>query len=479
LTTGINFWDMQTWTFVITLSILFAGMLVANTLRRKIPFLKKSLIPSSVLAGFIVLIADRIYSSVTGSSMFNMGTLEALTFHGLGLGFVCLAWRKTEKGPKDEKSKHGVFDTSTVVVGSYLIQGIVGLTVTIILFYLIGSYAAGGILLPMGYGQGPGQALNWGTIYQNYTEYPAFENGASFGLTIAAMGFISASVGGVLFLNKMRKSGDPRATIQDAQEMEDLNASLITEKGEIPMSESIDKMTIQVAIVFVTYFVAFAIMWLLTKWFDSKGGFWVGTVKPLLWGFNFLVGTAVAVLGKLFIGSMKKTKLMTRDYINNFMLTRLSGVFFDIMVTASIAAISLEAFRHKEFVVPLILVCILGAVVTYIYNYRICKVLFKGYEEEAFLSIYGMSTGTASTGVILLREIDPLFKTPASHNMIFQSLWSIVLGAPMLLLLGFVARNMQMTWIVYGILYVLFGIMLVVQLRSKIFKKKAKNDKSE
>lgn len=40
----------------------------------------------------------------------------------------------------------------------------------------------------------------------------------------------------------------------------------------------------------------------------------------------------------------------------------------------------------------------------------------------------------------------------------------------MLLLLGFVARSMTWTWIVYGVLYVLFGIILVVQYRSKIFK---------
>ena len=41
----------------------------------------------------------------------------------------------------------------------------------------------------------------------------------------------------------------------------------------------------------------------------------------------------------------------------------------------------------------------------------------------------------------------------------------------MLLLLGFVARSMTWTWIVYGALYVLFGIILTVQYRSKIFRK--------
>jgi ESS family glutamate:Na+ symporter len=472
MTTGHNFWDPDVWSFVIVLAILFAGMLAANTLRRRIPLLRKSLIPSSVLGGFLILIADWIYRSVAGRSMFDIATLEALTFHGLGLGFVALAWRKADGKRHEKAARRDVFRTSTVVVGSYLLQGIVGLTVTIPLFYLVGSYAAGGILLPMGYGQGPGQALNWGTIYQNYTMYPAFANGASFGLTVAAMGFVSASIGGVYYLNKLRRAGDRRAQVQNAEEIEDLNAAMITEKGEIPMSESMDKLTVQVAIVFVTYFIAFAAMWYVTKGLDSLGGFWVGTVKPLLWGFNFLVGTAFAILFKNILTRLRAKGIVHRDYINNFMLNRISGLFFDLMVTASIAAISLEAFKHREFILPLALICVAGAFVTYWYNIRVCRRLFPEYSDEAFLSLYGMNTGTASTGIILLREIDPLFETPASHNLIYQNLWSIVLGAPMLLLLGFVARSITWTWIVYGILYVLFGVMLLIQYGSKIAKKR-------
>ncbi|MEZ4509971.1 MAG: hypothetical protein R2881_10280 [Eubacteriales bacterium] len=37
--------------------------------------------------------------------------------------------------------------------------------------------------------------------------------------------------------------------------------------------------------------------------------------------------------------------------------------------------------------------------------------------------------------MILLREIDPLFKTPAASNLVYQQLWAIVFGFPMLLLL--------------------------------------------
>ena len=468
-----NFWDVSVWSLVITFSILFGGMLIANLLRRVIPTLRKTLIPSSVLGGFLILIVDAIFKAIFGHSMFDVTTLEALTYHGLGLGFVALALRSSDK-VKSPKAKKDVFNTSTVVVGTYLLQGIIGLLITIPLFYLIGSYAAGGILLPMGFGQGPGQAYNWGSIYQKYTEYAAFENGSSFGLTIAAMGFISASVGGVYFLNKLRKAGDARAQIENAEEIEDLSAEMVTSKGEIPLAESLDKLTVQFGLIFITYFVSFAAMYGLTILLDKMGGFAVNTIKPLLWGFNFLVGTAFAMLVKGILRKCKAKGLVHREYTNNFMLNRISGLMFDLMVVASISAIDLSAFKHHEFWLPLLLICVIGAFVTYWYNKKVCHYLFPDYEEEAFLSMYGMLTGTASTGVILLREIDPLFETPASHNLIYQNLWAIILGAPMLLLLGFVARNMTWTWITLAAITVLFGIMLLIQFREKIFKKKAK-----
>ena len=173
------------------------------------------------------------------------------------------------------------------------------------------------------------------------------------------------------------------------------------------------------------------------------------------------------------VGKLKAKGVVKREYANDFMLTRISGAMFDLMVTSSIAAIELSAFRHPEFVLPLLLICVIGAIATYWYDLLRSRHLFPDYSDEAFLSLYGMLTGTASTGVILLREIDPLFKTPASHNLVYQTLWSIILGAPMLLAMGFVARSMQMTFIVFGILTVLFALVLIFQLKDKFFKSRA------
>ncbi|HPG92867.1 MAG TPA: sodium/glutamate symporter, partial [Clostridia bacterium] len=98
-----NFWDADVWSFLLTLAILLAAMLLANLMRRYIPFLRKLMIPSALLGGFLVLIADVIYKSIAGVSMFSDLTLEYLTYHGLGLGFVALALKSG--GDKKEKKK--------------------------------------------------------------------------------------------------------------------------------------------------------------------------------------------------------------------------------------------------------------------------------------------------------------------------------------------------------------------------------------
>ena len=465
MTGNFNFWDSEVWSFVMTIVLLMTAMMAANALIRKVPFLKRSLLPGSVLGGFIALAADAVFKGIAGHSMFDLTTLEALTYHGLGLGFIALAWRHLD-GVKGKQAKKDVFATATVTVGGYLIQAVCGLIISVTLFYLIGGFAGGGILLPMGYGQGPGQAFNWGTTYENTY---GFVNGSSYGLTIAAMGFVSACVGGLFFLNNSAKK---RSENRDENMVDDSTIESFRGGNEIPVSESMDKLTVQFALVFMTYGVAYFSMWALYKFvLLPAGGFAMNTVNPLIWGFNFLVGTVWAILFKNIGNKLRSKGIIHREYTNNYMLNRISGLMFDIMVVASITAIDLSAFRYREFWVPLLLECIVGAVVTYVYCLKVCRHLFPTYSDEMFLVMYGMLTGTASTGVILLREVDPTFDTPASHNVIYQNLWAIVLGAPMLLSLGFIPRSMTHLFVCFGILFVLFLAILAFQYRDKLKRK--------
>jgi len=471
MTSGMNFWDTSVWSLMWELAILLIGMLVGNMIRRTIPFMRRSLIPSAVIGGFLVLLASTLYEKWTGQPLFQKITMETLTYHGLGLGFIALALKTSEKH-EGKKAQKDIFNTGISVVASYLLQGLVGLGITLGLSYVLGNWPASGLLLPMGYGQGPGQAYNWGHVYETATTYPPFQNGASFGLTVAAVGFIASSIGGVYYLNNMKRKGLIKKFQGNAEEAEDLSAEMITQKGEIPLAESLDKLTVQFAFVFLTYMLAYVLMYVLSLGLDSLGGFFGATVKPLIWGFNFLIGSFLAIALKGVLKGLRKANIVHRQYLNNFMLDRIAGFMFDLMVVASISAIDLSAFSHKEFVIPLTAICVVGTFITYWQCDFICKRLFKGYADESFLALYGMLTSTASVGVILLREIDPLFETPAASNLIYQQTWAIVFGFPMLLLMGVAPLSLSMSWVTMAVLLVLNILINILLFREQLFRRK-------
>ena len=472
MTTGMNFWDADVWSFFIAVTILLFGMIIANSLRNIIKPLRTLMIPSSVLGGFIILLVGFIYKQVTGIPMIRQHTLESLTYHGLGLGFVALSLRKIDK-KKEGHSKSGGFDSGVTIVATYLLQAVLGLAVSIGLYYAMGSFFASGLLLPMGYGQGPGQAYTWGRTYENLF---GFNSGTSFGLTIAAMGFVCASIGGVIYLNILRKRGKFSGDIGNFIKDDDLSAQTITGDNEIPLSESMDKFTVQVALVFIAYFLAFLFMKGINLILDTGvlGDFGFNTIQPLIWGFNFIFGTIFAMLLKSVMTALQSKGIIRREYTNNFMQNRISGFMLDLMVVASIAAIDLSAFLHSEFVIQLTLMSVLGATLTYIYLDFLCKRVFIGYEEESFLALYGMLTGTASTGIILLREMDPKFSTQAADNLVLSQPWAILFGAPMLLMLSFAPQSVSNSMITAGMLSVLFVIMNLICFRRSIFKKSKK-----
>ena len=81
--------------------------------------------------------------------------------------------------------------------------------------------------------------------------------------------------------------------------------------------------------------------------------------------------------------------------------------------------------------------------------------------------MYGMLTGTASTGIILLREIDGEFKTPAADNLVYQNIPAIIFGFPLMLLATLAPKQPLLT---FGILVAFFIVMNIILFRRQIFK---------
>lgn len=463
---NFNFWDSDVWGFFNLLAILLISLLAANILKKVIPFLHYSLIPTSVLGGLLLLVISVIYERVTGTRFFDTsffggngsGTLEILTYHTLALGFIATTL-KPSNGKLTKERNVEIVNTGATTVATYLLQGILGLGITLIASLLAKNlFSAAGVLLPFGFGQGTGQALNWGNVYEAEN---GFVGGRSFGLTIAALGFLSASIGGVIHLNILRRRGKimrDRNASEKAMSLEEIQGS-----DEIPMNGSIDKLTFQLVLIFAVYLLAYLIMRVL-------GSFLPG-LRSILYGFNFLFGVIFASVVKAINNFLRKKKIVEKQYINPFLMTRLSGFFFDLMIVAGVAAIRIDVL--KDYWLVILILAAVGALSTYFYNHFVAKTLFPGYTEEQFMVMYGMLTGTASTGIILLREMDPEFRSPAAENLVYQNFPAMIFGFPMMLLAAVAPERPIFTLL---ILAAFFAVMNLILFRSKIFPKRKKNN---
>ncbi len=459
-----SFADLSSWAWLIQLFVIIAALLVANLVRCNVPLFRRSLLPSALLAGLLILCLKPLGFF---NELVDRHVMEIITYHALGLGFVAMALKN--KKIKSSTTTMKVVETGAVTASTYILQGLAGLLITIPLFMWWKSsnmFYAGGMLLPMGYGQGPGQALNFGVTFSDWASNQGITfYGKDFGLSIAAMGFIVGSLVGVVYMNVLRRRG--KLKVSDGTYVEKYTLEDYESEGEIPHSESIDKLTVQLCLVLLVYALVFLLMFGVQQL--ELGDFGVKTLKPLVWGFNFLWGTLLGVLVKWIIGRLRKSNWMQREYINNYTLDRIAGTCFDFMIVAGTAAIDFQNLR--AIWLPLVLVCTLGALVTFWYVLRCCRKLYPDYKYEAFFSMFGMLTGTASNGMILLREIDPRFETPAANNLVLQTIPALAFGFPVLLLMGFAPQSLTNTLISVGIMVVALAIFALF-----IFRKPRKGN---
>ena len=116
-----------------------------------------------------------------------------------------------------------------------------------------------------------------------------------------------------------------------------------------------------------------------------------------------------------------------------------------------------------------VLLAVAGAVLTWLYLSVVCRRLYGDYYNEGLISMYGMLTGTISSGVLLLREIDPELKTPAANNLITGSSFGILFGAPVLVLITMAAKSDLMCYVTLGLatLYLLILLLIIYKVGKK------------
>lgn len=459
-------WNHGTyWNEIFQVMLICALLLLAQGVRRRIPFLRNMLIPTSVIAGLLGLGLKVLFNqtgmNIQGLPLIDGEFMNVITYHTLAVGFIAIGFVSSQK----KRVKDGsAIKSGLLIASTYTLQGIVGVAATIVLAAIFSGIGSGfaisnapyaGIILPLAFGQGPGQAGNFGTTYQalsgEFAQY-ALAGGRDFGLTLAAIGTLVAVVFGTIFLNIFAAKGHV-VREKDAETKVIVEAANpVDVEGEIAATESTDKLAVQIAIVGLTYLVTFLLMFALTELFVTVLG--VVFLRPLLWGFNFLFALLVTVLVKTIYNRMRARKVIKRGYINNYLMSRISGTAFDFMIVTAIVSIELENIAEPSIMATLIVLSIIGTIITFFYVYYVTKKHFKSRFIYSFVTFFGNLTGTASNGLALLREIDPELKSGASDDLIEGSTTAIAFGAPILAVLSFVYQG------TFG-LYLSLGLMVV------------------
>ena len=463
----VSSWDFTmenygaVWAFMVQLGLLLLFLVIGNIIRRTIPLFRRLLIPSALLGGGLLLLVNFICKQFDFILVDNR-LMQVITYHCLAIGFAAMTL-KTEKS-KHKTNKAQVFEFGALQGGTYMLQAFVGLGITIVLFLItrygdqIISYVCG-LILPLAFGQGPGNALSWDI---NFTNTPAamFAGNGSFGLSLASIGFVVASVFGIFYINLHKKRGDLKVRESKVQ----INPTTLNEieVEEIPDNESVDKFTLQFGFVVLAYALSFVFMFLLGKLSNFT--------NSIAWGFNFLWASLAAMLIKAVVKVLRKRNLMHREYINNYQMDRISGFSFDLMIVAGVAAIEINDI--KNYIIPIIILSVVGSLISYAYIRKVSKECFKGFEHEFFLMSFGTLTGTASNGMILMKEIDPGLKTPTSSLYILSNFPAMVMIAPLLFLLGFAGKSLTNAIIACAIFFVLWLVYTIFLFRRRILKKK-------
>ena len=169
------------WAFMVQIGLLLLFLMLGNILRRTIPLFRKCLIPSALLGGTMLLIVDVIAKQL-GFVLVDNRLMQVITYHCLAIGFAAMTL-KTEKSTH-KTGKAQIVEFGALQGGTYMLQAFVGLGITILLFFItrnsekIVSFICG-LILPLAYGQGPGNALSWDINFTN-TPVTQFAGNGSF-----------------------------------------------------------------------------------------------------------------------------------------------------------------------------------------------------------------------------------------------------------------------------------------------------------
>lgn len=375
--------------------IMSVILFVAKILRSKIKFLQNLYIPSSLLAGFIGLICGKYGFNILPFSS------EASGYSGI---LIAVLFATMFLGNKKKASFKGMLgnvgDTflvnTTAEVGQYGIFMLLGALILPLLFPTINQ--AFGLMLPSGFIGGHGSAAAIGSAL----EKGGWAEATSVGQTFATIGLLCGIFIGVILINIGVKKKYTRVIKEIKELPNDIRTGLVDPEHRTSMGDntvnpmSIDPLTWHLVLVLVAVGGAYLANMGLQKVFPQ--------VSFPIYGLALICSVIIQLILKLI-------KMDT--YVDKRVVTRIGSSATDYLVAFGVATINLNVVF--DYWLPILILVILGILFCLGIGV-VCKYFCRTFWFERFLYIFGMCTGVMATGVILLRIVDPEFKSGVLEN---------------------------------------------------------------
>lgn len=456
-------------------------LMLGTLLRAKIKLFQDYLVPAAIiggLIGFAVVAAGNWLGTVnpdgTKTTALVLGGVaithkgfNTFVFHAFNISFMSLLLTTSEKTVLPKAIvRGGMWQTciwSISLGGQALVGGII-----IWLYNLLSGGQLSellGFLATHGYTQGPGQAFVMGSIW----EKNGVGNAVTIGLIYAAMGFFTAVIVGVPIARWLVRKGvnvNKRASLS-----REFLVGLMDEKTNIPNgretthASNIDTLSYHLAILGVTYLLTY----LELGWLQAN-------VKPLFAGNKWLEGVGVLCSMPMFfvhglmMGYFVRKFLVfvgAKRFMDPVVQTRITGASVDFLVVATLTAIEFTILM--EYALPIFLVC-LGVTL-----FTLWLVFFFGRRlgdlgPERLVTQFGCCCGSTASGILLLRILDPDFRTPVAVELGFFNVAILVTCAPILFLFAPIFYKFSFIEIV-GIYVAFTGVMVALMYALKLVGK--------
>jgi len=416
-------------------------------LRAKIKLLQNFLVPACMIGGLIgmALMNLKIIS-------LDIVLFQTLAYHFFIISFISIGLTGTQKKPgekgRGKQVAKGALWMGLINGASMASQAVIG-CVLILLLGLLGMKTPlqFGLFLPLGFTQGPGQALAVGKAW----EAAGFTNAISIGLAFAAIGFFFALFVGIPIVNwGIRKGLTKMGMIElpdyfrrgfySAEQIKDSTGMMTTHSGNV------DALAFQGGAVGICY--------LLTYLAYYGAERIIGTLSPATWGFFFFYGMLTGIVLRLLLQKAGKGYMLNPQTQN-----RITSFGVDILVAATLVSVQLSVVW--EYILPLVVISLAGGIWTTFYMlYFGRRVADLGFERMCVQ--YGCNTGTVSTGLLLLRVVDPEFKTSVAFETGIYSIFAMPFILAAMLVIMYSSKWGLTIYHQIGIFLGLFVLILIL-----------------